>query len=100
MAVRAEADRNAEAKIINAKADVETAKQYDEAAKIYRENLVTLRLREYQLWHSVSKNPCTTIYVVPSNALDFFKDSKKPRGARDDVIYKFTELIIFFVYFC
>ena len=74
MAVKAEADRNAQAKIINAKADVKTAKLYSKAAKIYSENPVTLRLREFQLWSSVSKNPNNTIYVVPSNLTDFFKN--------------------------
>lgn len=70
MAVKAEADRNAEAKIINATADVATAKQYAEAAKLYQENPLSLRLREFQLWNSVSKSPNNTIYVVPSNLLD------------------------------
>lgn len=70
MSTVAEATRQAEAKIINAKADIETAKQYNEAAKIYSENPMTVRLREFQLWNSVSKNPGTTIYVVPSNLLE------------------------------
>jgi erythrocyte band 7 integral membrane protein len=69
MSTVAEATRQAEAKIINAKADIETAKQYSEAAKIYSENPLTVRLREFQLWHSVSKNPSNTIYVVPSDLL-------------------------------
>ena len=77
MAVKAEADRNAEAKIINARADVETAKKYNEAAQIYAENPVTLRLREFQLWQSISKNPAASIYVVPSNLLDKLGDIKK-----------------------
>ena len=70
MAIKAEADRNAEAKVINARADVETAKQYHEASKIYGENPLTMRLREFQLWNSVSKNPGSTIVVVPSNIVD------------------------------
>lgn len=73
MATKAEADRNAEAKIINANADIKTAQIYSEAAKIYAEDPITLRLREFQLWQSVSKNPNNTMYVVPSNILDFFK---------------------------
>lgn len=80
MAVKAEADRNAEAKIINARADVLTAKEYQEAAKIYGENPVTLRLREYQLWSSVSKNPNNTIYVVPSNIVDGLSQLTKSRS--------------------
>lgn len=77
MSTVAEATRQAEAKVINAKADIETAKQYNEAAKIYAENPWTIRLREYQLWHSVSKNPGSTIYVVPSNILDNIKNITK-----------------------
>lgn len=79
MATVAEATRQAEAKIINAKADIETAKRYSEAAQIYSENPMTVRLREFQLWNSVSKNPGTTIYVVPSNLLDFAKSMKDPK---------------------
>ena len=71
MAVKAEADRNAEAKIINAQADVETAKKYKEASEIYVDNPVSLRLREYQLWQSISHSPSSTIYVVPSGIADF-----------------------------
>lgn len=70
MSTVAEATRQAEAKVINAKADIETAKQYNEAAKIYAENPMTVRLREFQLWNSVSKNPGSTIFVVPSNLLE------------------------------
>lgn len=70
MSVKAEADRLAEAKLINAEADVKTAEKYNEAAKIYSENPITLRLREFQLWTTVSNNPNTTIYVVPSNMVD------------------------------
>ena len=73
MSVKAEADRNALAKVINAEADVKTAEMYKKAAEIYKENPITLRLREYQLWQSVSKNPSNTIYVVPSNILDVLK---------------------------
>lgn len=73
MATQAEANRQAEAKLINARADVETAKLYKEAAESYSENEVSLRLREFQLWSSVSKNPNNTIYVVPSNICDFVK---------------------------
>lgn len=71
MAVKAEADRNAEAKVINAAADVETAKKYKEASEIYMDNPISMRLREYQLWQSVSHNPATTIFVVPSAISDY-----------------------------
>lgn len=77
MSTVAEATRQAEAKIINAKSDIETAKQYAEAAKVYAENPMTVRLREFQLWNSVSKNPASTIFVVPSNLLDVLKDFGK-----------------------
>jgi erythrocyte band 7 integral membrane protein len=71
MASKAEADRNAEAKLIIARADVETAKEYKKAAEIYQETPISMKLREYQLWQSVSKNPSNTIYVVPSNLTYF-----------------------------
>lgn len=74
MAVKAEADRNALAKMINAEADIKTAELYSKAAAVYAENPISLRLREFQLWNSVSKNPNNTIYVVPSNLVDFFKN--------------------------
>jgi regulator of protease activity HflC (stomatin/prohibitin superfamily) len=77
MAVKAEADRNAQAKIINAEADIKTAEMYSQAAKIYGENPITMRLREFQLWNSVSKNPGSTIYVVPSNIADMVSTLKK-----------------------
>lgn len=76
MATKAEADRQAEAKVINAEADVSTAEMYKKAAAIYAENPVTLRLREFQLWSSVATNPNSTIFVVPSNVLDFVKPDK------------------------
>lgn len=76
MATKAEADRQAEAKVINAEADVATAEMYKKAAAIYAENPITLRLREFQLWSSVAKNPNSTIFVVPSNVLDFVKSNK------------------------
>jgi erythrocyte band 7 integral membrane protein len=70
MSAKAEADKQAEAKIINARADIETAKMYAQAAAIYAENPITLRLREFQLWTSVAKNPSTTMFVIPSNICD------------------------------
>jgi len=81
MAMKAEADRNAEAKIINARADTETAKQYAEAAKIYAENPITMRLREFQLWSGIANKPNNTFFVIPSNLLDFInkKHEKKDK---------------------
>jgi len=76
MSIKAEADRNAMAKIINAEADVQTAKKYQEAAKIYKENPISLRLREFQLWNSVSKNNSNSLFVIPSNLLDFMNKKK------------------------
>ena len=77
MATPAEASRNAEAKIINADADLRTAELYSQAAKIYAENPITLRLREFQLWTNIAKDPASKIYVIPSNILDFVKESKQ-----------------------
>ena len=77
MGVKAEAERNAEAKLINADADVQTAEKYAQAATIYKENPITLRLREFQLWTTVSQNNNTQFFVIPSNLLDFPKNQEK-----------------------
>lgn len=77
MGVKAEAERNAEAKLINADADVKTAEKYAQAATIYKENPITLRLREFQLWTTVSQNNNTQFFVIPSNLLDFPKNQDK-----------------------
>lgn len=70
MALTAEATRVAKSKIIQAKADVETAKCYNEAAQIYKENPITLRLREFQLWQTVAKEPGNNFFVIPSEVLN------------------------------
>jgi regulator of protease activity HflC (stomatin/prohibitin superfamily) len=77
MGVKAEAERSAEAKLINAVADVKTAEIYDQAAKIYKENPITLRLREFQLWTTISQNKNSQYFVIPSNLLDFPKTPEK-----------------------
>jgi len=77
MGTKAEAERNAEAKLINAEADVKTAEKYAQAALIYKENPITLRLREFQLWTTVSQNKNTQFFVIPSNLLDFPKNQDK-----------------------
>ena len=77
MGVKAEAERSAEAKLINAEADVKTAEKYAQAATIYKENPITLRLREFQLWTTVSQNNNTQFFVIPSNLLDFPKNQEK-----------------------
>lgn len=73
LAVSAEATKNAEAKIINAEADIKTAELYKKAAEIYAENPVTLRLREFQLWSNIAKDPNSKFFVIPSNIADFIK---------------------------
>jgi len=70
MAKRAEALRTAQAKVINAEADIETAKLYSKAAEIYEETPISLRLREFQLWSEVAKEKSNFLAVVPSNVLD------------------------------
>ena len=70
-------ERSAEAKLINAEADVKTAEKYAQAATIYKENPITLRLREFQLWTTVSQNNNTQFFVIPSNLLDFPKNQEK-----------------------
>jgi len=86
MAIEAETKRNADAKIVNAKADVVVAKEFEEAAKIYKENPLTMRLRELELWRSVSKNPASTIIVVPSDIVNFFTNTNKSEDEKNNDI--------------
>ncbi len=37
---------------------------------------MTVRLREFQLWHSISKNPNTTLFVIPTNLLNSNTDKE------------------------
>ncbi len=64
MSSLAEAQVLGHAKVVNARAAVETADEYAKAAKLY--DPVALRLREFQLWQTVSQQPGKTIWVVPS----------------------------------
>lgn len=76
MATRAEADRLAQAKIINAEADIEVAKKFREAAELY-DNLDAFKLREMQLLTSISKNPNATIYFYPTSIGEILLNAKK-----------------------
>jgi regulator of protease activity HflC (stomatin/prohibitin superfamily) len=76
MATRAEADRLAQAKIINANADIEVAKKFKEASEIYKGN-DAMKLREMQLLSTISKNHNTTIYFYPTSIGDFLLNNKK-----------------------
>ena len=79
MARKAEATRTAEAKFINAEADVKTSEKYAEAAKNYQNDPITLRLREFDLWQGVSREKNNTIYVVPTNLMDMFGSSSSSK---------------------
>lgn len=73
LAKEAEESRVARAKLISAQADIETAKKYSEAAAIYSENPVTLRLCEFQLWQNVAKEQGNFLAVIPSDVLNLWK---------------------------
>jgi len=72
MAKEAEAERTKIAKVINAEADLQTADIYKRSAEIYKENPISLRLRELQAWQSISRDG-NTIYVIPTSVLDAVK---------------------------
>jgi regulator of protease activity HflC (stomatin/prohibitin superfamily) len=75
MAAKAEADRNAAAKIANAQADIEVAKLNKKAAEEYDENHTSLRLREMDLIARIATK--STVYVVPSTVLDGIRSLAK-----------------------
>lgn len=59
-----EEKRNAESKLISAKADIEIAQMFKQASDIYGENQVTLRLRELHALQSIAKEK-NMIVVIP-----------------------------------
>lgn len=60
------ANLNAQAKIIDAKSDVEIANQNVLAADIYANDPIALKLKELQTWNTISKNGGNlSFYVVP-----------------------------------
>jgi regulator of protease activity HflC (stomatin/prohibitin superfamily) len=73
MAKRAEALQTAEAKRIEAQADVETAKIYEEAAKIYNSNPSALRLRELEAFTRMAREPSHSTILIPTQILDIFR---------------------------
>ncbi len=67
MSRKAEADLKAEASLIYAKNSVKTAEIYKKSAELYEENTNMMRLREIELGEQISKNPASTMFVIPSN---------------------------------
>jgi regulator of protease activity HflC (stomatin/prohibitin superfamily) len=76
LAKRAEAERTAEAKMINADADVKTAKIYEEAAEIYKRNQTAMRLRELEAFGRMAAEPSNTLVLIPTEILDSLKRLK------------------------
>jgi regulator of protease activity HflC (stomatin/prohibitin superfamily) len=73
MAKEAEAERSAKAKIIQANADIEVAEKYHEAARFYKDDDVSLKLREINLVQSVAKEPSSKMIFVPTSFFQMFK---------------------------
>ena len=69
MAKGAEAEREAEAQVIAAKAEVRTAAEYAAAANTLAANPIALKLREYETMLQISKEHGTTFVFYPSDAL-------------------------------
>jgi regulator of protease activity HflC (stomatin/prohibitin superfamily) len=77
MAKKAESARAAEAKVINAQADVETAKIYEQASAIYKNDPTAMRLRELEVFTRLASEKSNTFVLIPTQVLDTFKDMKK-----------------------
>lgn len=69
MAKAAEAEREAEAQVIAAKAEVRTAAAYTAAATTLTSNPIALKLREYETMLQISKEHGATFVFYPSDAL-------------------------------
>jgi len=57
MAITAIANKQADAKIIDSKSDIETAKNHKQAAEIYSTDPCAMKLREFYNWKIISQNP-------------------------------------------
>jgi regulator of protease activity HflC (stomatin/prohibitin superfamily) len=77
MAKTAEAHRVAEAKIINAQADIETAKKYEEAAEIYGKNPTAMRLRELEAFTRLASEKSNCTILIPTQILDVIDALKR-----------------------
>jgi regulator of protease activity HflC (stomatin/prohibitin superfamily) len=73
MAAKAEANRQADAKRINAASDEETAQIYVKISQIYKINPTAMKLREYELFRSMSQSPGNMFFVIPSSICDVVK---------------------------
>ena len=80
MAKEAEAERSAKAKIIQANADIEVAEKYNEAAKFYKDDEVSMKLREINLVQSVAKEPSSKMIFVPTSFFQMFKPDNGGNG--------------------
>jgi len=77
MAKRAEAERTAEAKKINAKADIETAEIYEKASEKYEKNPTAMRLRELEALVRMAGEKSNSTILIPTQVLDVIKDWRK-----------------------
>jgi len=75
MAKEAEAERSAKAKIIQANADIEVAEKYHQAAKFYKDDDVSLKLREINLVQSVAKEPSSKMIFIPTSFFQMFNQN-------------------------
>ncbi|MCH9613057.1 MAG: hypothetical protein S4CHLAM102_15610 [Chlamydiia bacterium] len=76
MAKKAEAERTADAKLINANADVQTAEIYSKAAALYEKNPAAMRLRELEAVTRMATEKSNSFFVVPSQVFDTLKELK------------------------
>jgi regulator of protease activity HflC (stomatin/prohibitin superfamily) len=77
MAKGAEAEREAEAQVIAAKAEVRTAAEYSTAAATLASNPIALKLREFETMLQIAKERGTTFVFYPSDALSKLRPDVK-----------------------
>lgn len=83
MAKAAEAEREAEAQVIAARAEERTAAAYASAARALEESPVAIKLREYETMLQISKEKSSTFVFYPSDALasiKSFQESLQPKA--------------------
>jgi len=80
MAAVAEAEREGQAKVVSAKADLQAAKVFAEAADVLGSNPAALQLRYFQTLTEIASEKSSTI-IVPSEVTSMFRGLQPPSAA-------------------
>ena len=78
MSQKAKAQRSADSKVIQAKANIETAKKYAEASKEYEDSPVSLQLRQLDMLQSIASHDSVKFVFYPLEVLSALRTHAGP----------------------